>query len=328
MKILFIGGTGVISSACSKLCSERGYDLYLLNRGNAKLPDSVKYKLLKGDIRNFDETRALIGDQTFDVVVEWIGFTDDRVLADYELFKDRTGQYIYISSASVYQKPSWWKPITENMPINNPYWAYAQGKIQCEETAMELHNEKGFPVTIVRPSHTYDKTKIPLYGGYTALDRLRKGKKIVIHGDGTSLWTLTHHKDFAKGFVGLLGKQEAIGEAYHITSDEVLTWNQICITMVEALGVEANIIHIPSDFIKHFDDEWGNGLVGDKSHCMIFNNSKIRTLVPEFKATIPFSKGAREIAEWYMGDKSHQVTDDIINRKIDEVIEWFEKGIK
>jgi nucleoside-diphosphate-sugar epimerase len=328
MKILFIGGTGVISSACSKLCSERGYDLYLLNRGNAKLPETVKYKLLKGDIRNFDEAKSLIGDQTFDVVVEWIGFTDDRVLADYELFKDRTGQYIYISSASVYQKPSWWKPITEDVPINNPYWGYAQAKIKCEETAMELYMEKEFPITIVRPSHTYDKTKIPLYGGYTALDRLRKGKKIVINGDGTSLWTLTHHKDFAKGFVGLLGKQEAIGEAYHITSDEVLTWNQICITMAEALRVEANIIHIPSDFIKHFDDEWGDGLVGDKSHCMVFNNSKIRKLVPEFKATIPFSKGAREIAEWYMGDKSHQVTDDTINRKIDEVIEWFEKGIK
>ena len=193
---------------------------------------------------------------------------------------------------------------------------------------MELYKEKGFPVTIVRPTHTYDKTKVPLFGGYTALDRLRKGKKIIIHGDGTSLWTLTHHKDFAKGFVGLLGRKEAIGEAYHITSEEVLTWNQICITMAEALGVEANIVHIPSDFIKHFDDEWGDGLTGDKSHCMVFNNSKIRKLVPEFKATIPFSKGAREIAEWYMGDKSHQIVDDTINRKIDEVIEWFEKGIK
>ena len=160
------------------------------------------------------------------------------------------------------------------------------------------------------------------------LDRLRKGKEIIIHGDGTSLWTLTHHKDFAKGFVGLLGKKETIGEAYHITSEEVLTWNQICITMAEALGVEANIVHIPSDFIRYFDDEWGDGLVGDKSHCMVFNNSKIRKLVPDFKATIPFSKGAREIAEWYMGDKSHQVVDSRINQKIEEVVEWFEKGLK
>lgn len=328
MKILFIGGTGVISSACSKLCSERGYDLYLLNRGNTKLPETVKYKLLKGDIRNFNEAKILIADQTFDVVVDWIGYCNEHVLADYELFKDKTGQYIYISSASVYQKPSWWKPITEDVPINNPYWAYAQGKIKCEETAIELYRQAGFPVTIVRPSHTYDKTKIPLFGGYTALDRLRKGKKIIIHGDGTSLWTLTHHKDFAKGFVGLLGMKEAIGEAYHITSEEVLTWNQICITMAEALGVEANIVHVPSDFVKHYDDEWGDGLIGDKSHCMVFNNSKIRTIVPEFKATIPFSKGAREIAEWYMGDKSHQIIDDTINQKIDKVIEWFEKGIK
>ena len=328
MKILFIGGTGVISSACSKLCSERGHELYLFNRGNSRLPETVKYKLLQGDIGNFDEAKALIGDHTFDVVVEWIGYTQDRIVSDYELFKDKTGQYIYISSASVYQKPSWWKPITEDMPINNPYWSYAQAKIKCEETAFELYRQAGFPVTIVRPSHTYDKTKIPLFGGYTALDRLRKGKKIIIHGDGTSLWTLTHHKDFAKGFSGLLGKKEAIGEAYHITSEEVLTWNQICITMAEALGVEANIVHIPSDFVKNFDEEWGDGLLGDKSHCMIFNNSKIRKLVPEFKATIPFSKGAREIAEWYMGDKSHQVVDDKINTKIDEVIEWFEKGLK
>jgi nucleoside-diphosphate-sugar epimerase len=328
MKILFIGGTGVISGACSKLCSEIGHELYLFNRGNSRLPDTVKYQLLRGDIGNFDEAKALIGNHTFDVVVEWIGYAQDRIVSDYDLFKDRTGQYIYISSASVYQKPSWWRPITEDMPINNPYWSYAQAKIKCEETAMELYRHAGFPVTIVRPSHTYDKTKIPLFGGYTALDRLRKGKKIIIHGDGTSLWTLTHHKDFAKGFVGLLGKREAIGEAYHITSEEVLTWNQICITMAEALGVEANIIHIPSDFVKHFDEEWGDGLVGDKSHCMIFNNSKIRKLVPEFKATIPFSKGAREIAEWYMGDKSHQVVDDKINKKIDEVIEWFEKGLK
>jgi nucleoside-diphosphate-sugar epimerase len=328
MKILFIGGTGVISSACTKLCSERGNDLYLLNRGNVKLPNLVNYKLLTVDIWNFDEARSMIGDQTFDIVVDWIGFSQDRVVADYELFKDKTSQYIYISSASVYQKPSWWKPITEDVPINNPYWTYSQAKIRCEETAMELYKQAGFPVTIVRPSHTYDKTKIPLFGGYTAIDRLLKGKKIIIHGDGTSLWTLTHHKDFAKGFVGLLGRPEAIGEAYHITSDEVLTWNQICITMAEALGVEANIVHIPSDFIKHFDDEWGNGLTGDKSHCMVFNNSKIRKLVPEFIATIPFSKGAREIIEWYLGDKSHQIIDDTINWKIDEVIGWYEKGLR
>jgi nucleoside-diphosphate-sugar epimerase len=328
MRILFIGGTGVISSACSKLCSEKGYDLYLLNRGNVKLPDSVKHKLLKGDIRNVDEVKSLIGDQTFDVVVNWIGYSSDHVLTDYELFKDKTSQYVYISSASVYQKPSWWKPITEDVPINNPYWSYAQGKIQCEETAMRLYEQAGFPVTIVRPSHTYDKTKIPLFGGYTAIDRLLKGRKIIIHGDGTSLWTLTHSKDFAKGFIGLLGKKEAIGEAYHITSEEVLTWNQICITIAEALGVEANIIHIPSDFVKHFDHEWGDGLLGDKSHCMVFNNSKIRKLVPEFKATIPFSKGAKEITEWYLGDKSHQIIDDKINWKIDEIIGWFEKGLK
>ncbi|MDR3610920.1 MAG: NAD-dependent epimerase/dehydratase family protein [Ignavibacteriaceae bacterium] len=328
MKVLFIGGTGVISSACSELCSQKGYDLYLLNRGNAKLPQSVNLKLMKGDIWNFDHVRSLLENHYFDVVVEWIGFSYDRVLADFDLFQGKIGQYILISSASVYQKPSSWKPVTEDTPINNPYWAYAQAKIKCEETAMGLYRQTGFPVTIVRPSHTYDKTKIPLFGGYTTIDRMLKGKKIIIHGDGTSLWTLTHHKDFAKGFIGLLGKKEAIGEAYHITSDEVLTWNQICITMAKSLGVDPNIIHIPSDFIKHFDSEWGDGLLGDKSHCMIFDNSKIKKLVPEFTAAIPFSQGVREITEWYLGDKFRQLIDNSINWKIDEIIGWFQKGFR
>jgi nucleoside-diphosphate-sugar epimerase len=193
---------------------------------------------------------------------------------------------------------------------------------------MGLYRQTGFPVTIVRPSHTYNKTKIPLFGGYTTIDRMLKGKKIIIHGDGTSLWTLTHHKDFAKGFIGLLGKKETIGEAYHITSDEVLTWNQICSTMAKSLGVDAKIIHIPSDFIKHFDSEWGDGLLGDKSHCMIFDNSKIKKLVPEFSASIPFSQGVHEIKEWYLGDKSRQLIDDSINWKIDEIIGWFQKGFR
>jgi nucleoside-diphosphate-sugar epimerase len=328
MKILFIGGTGIISSACSELCHEKGYDLYLFNRGNVQLPDSMNIKLLKGDIWNFNHAKSLLKDHNFDVVVEWIGFSYDRVIADFDLLKGKIGQYIFISSASVYQKPSSWKPITEDVPINNPYWTYSQAKIKCEQIAMDLYRQAGFPVTIVRPSHTYDKTKIPLFGGYTAIDRMLHGKQIIIHGDGTSLWTLTHHKDFAKGFIGLFGKIESIGEAYHITSDEVLTWNQICKTIANALDIEANIIHVPSDFIKHFDAEWGDGLVGDKSHSMVFDNSKIKKIVPDFKADIPFSQGAREITKWYLDSKSRQIVDESINWKIDEVIGWFQKGLR
>jgi nucleoside-diphosphate-sugar epimerase len=328
MKILFIGGTGVISSACSSLCSERGYDLYLLNRGNSSLPEGINYKLLKGDIWNFDQVKSLISQHTFDVVVEWLGYSPDRVQQDYELFKGKTGQYIFISSASVYQKPDLWKPITEETPAYNPYWSYSQAKIKCEETAMEYFHKDGFPVTIVRPSHTYDKTKIPLNGGYNVIDRMLHGKKIIIHGDGTSLWTLTHHKDFAKGFLGLFGKKETKGEIYNITSDEVLTWDQICRTMGAALGVEPNIIHIPADFINHFDNEWGDGLLGDKSHCMVFDNSKIKKLVPEFKAEIPFSTGAKEIVSWYLADISRQNVDNDINWKYDEIIGWYEKGLR
>jgi len=328
LKILFIGGTGVISSACSALCSEKGDDLYLLNRGNSNLPDGINYKLLKGDIWDFDKVKSLISQHTFDVVVEWLGYSPDRVRRDYELFKGKTGQYIFISSASVYQKPDLWKPITEETPAYNPYWSYSQAKIKCEETAMEYYRSDGFPVTIVRPSHTYDKTKIPLYGGYNVIDRMLQNKKIIIHGDGTSLWTLTHHKDFAKGFVGLFGRKGTIGEIYHITSDEVLTWNQICKTLGDALGVEPKIIHIPADLIKHFDNDWGDGLLGDKCHCMVFDNSKIKKLVPEFKAEIPFSRGAKEMAEWYLADTSRQIVDDIINWKYDEIIGWYEKGLR
>ncbi len=328
MKILFIGGTGVISSACSALCSEKGFDLYLLNRGNSPLPKEVNYNLLKADIWDFDNVKSLISNHTFDVVVEWLGYSHDRVQRDYELFKGKTSQYIFISSASVYSKPGLWKPITEETPAHNPYWSYSQAKIKCEETAMEYYKKDGFPVTIVRPSHTYDKTKIPLFGGYNVIDRMTHNQKIIIHGDGTSLWTLTHHKDFAKGFVGLFGKKETAGEIYHITSDEVQTWDQICRTIGDAVGVEPNIIHIPADFIKHYDDEWGDGLLGDKSHCMVFDNSKIKKLVPEFRAEIPFSRGAKEMVQWYLEDSSRQIVNDGISWKYDEIIGWYEKGIR
>ena len=324
MKILFIGGTGVISSACSQLCVEKGYELYVLNRGvtSRPLPDGVT--VLKGDIHNREQVKDLIKDLTFDVVVDWIAYTPDHIHNDFLLFRDKTSQFIFISTASAYQKSPKSLPVKETDPLENPFWDYSYQKILCEKHLLDIYIDYKFPVTIVRPSHTYDKTKIPLHGGYTALDRLLKGKQIIIHGDGTSLWTLTHHRDFAKGFVGLLGKSEAIGEAYHITSDELLTWNHICEIIAEAACVKPKIIHIPSDFIARFDKEWGDGLLGDKAHCAIFDNSKIKQINPDFEATIPFTEGAKEIVAWYLQDESRRVINAEKDKTMDHIISTYE----
>jgi len=327
-KILFIGGTGVISSACSELLMELGYDLYLLNRGISERPAAAGSKTIKADIRNVKQVSSLIEKKTFDVVVDWIAYTPDHVINDYNLFSSKTAQYIFISSASAYQKPPHRLPITETEPLINPIWTYSQGKIACEEKLMELFRTHRFPVTIVRPSHTYDRRKVPLYGGYTAIDRILKEKEIIIHGDGTSLWTLTHHKDFALGFVGLLGREAAIGMAYHITSDEVLTWNQICAIIGNALGKEPKVIHIPSDFIAKFDREWGDSLLGDKAHSMFFDNTRIKKINPVFRAKIPFQEGAREIVSWYSGDESRKEVNVLLSGKMDEIISRYKSAFK
>ncbi len=325
MKVLFIGGTGTISSACSQLCVERGIELYLLNRGQTttrSIPEGAN--VLTGDIRDTSAIKNILKDQTFDVVVDWIAFTPDHIEADIELFRGRTGQYIFISSASAYQTPPASLPVTESTPLDNPYWDYSRAKIACEERLMRAYREEKFPITIVRPSHTYDKTKLPVQGRYTVIDRMRRGKKVIVHGDGTSLWILTHHKDFAKGFVSLLGNHHAIGEAYHITSDEVLTWNQIFHILASAAGTEAKIVHIPSEIIATFDPEWGAGLLGDKAHSMIFDNTKIKRIVPDFAATIPFSQGAREILAWFDADQARRIVDEQFDQLVDRMIEAYE----
>jgi nucleoside-diphosphate-sugar epimerase len=324
MKVLFIGGTGVISSACSQLAVSWGIDLVLLNRGQSTRPIPESARVLQGDIRDRDSVERVLGDTTFDVVVNWVNFTPDHVEADIELFRDRTGQYIFISSASAYQKPLSSLPITESTPLHNPFWAYSRAKAACEERLMLAYRKHEFPITIVRPSHTYDRTMVPLLGHYAALDRMRKGKKVIIHGDGTSLWVLTHHRDFAKGFVGLLGNHHAIGHAVHITSDEVLTWNQIYTLLARAAGVEPQIVHVPSDLIAAFDPEVGAGLLGDKAHSVIFDNSKIKRLVPDFVASIPFSQGAREIVDWYAADPARQVVNEKEDQLIDRVIAAYD----
>ncbi|MGC9347292.1 MAG: SDR family oxidoreductase [Anaerolineae bacterium] len=322
MKALFIGGTGIISSACSQLAVERGIELYLLNRGQTtKRPVPEGATTLIGDIREPATVERALGDMTFDVVVDWIVFTPEQVETDLQLFGGRTGQYVFISSASAYHKPVRSLPITESTPLHNPWWQYSRDKAACEERLMRAYREDGFPTTIVRPSHTYDKTLLPFRGRYTVVDRMRRGKPVVVHGDGTSLWVLTHHRDFARAFVGLLGNQRALGEAYHITSDEVLTWDQIFRTMGRAAGVdEIDIVHVPSEVINAYDEDWGAGLLGDKTHSVIFDNTKIKRLVPDYVAAIPFHEGAREIMNWYDADPERQVVDEEWNRLFDEII--------
>ena len=322
LKVLFIGGSGTISSACSQLAVERGLDLYLLNRGNTTaraVPDDST--LLRGDIRDVASARKALGDLTFDAVVDWVAFTPEQVQADLELFRGRTRQYVFISSASAYQTPPERLPVTESTPLRNPFWKYSRDKIACEELLVSAYREDGFPATIVRPSHTYDQTSVPFDGGWTAIARMRQGKPVVVHGDGTSLWTLTHHLDFAKGFVPLLGHPRTLGEAFHITSDDVLTWNQIARSLGAAAGVETRLVHVPSDAIAAADPAWGAGLLGDKAHSMIFDNSKLRTVVPDYRATIPFEQGAREILAWHDADVSRQQVDVRLDAVMDDLVD-------
>ena len=327
LKVLFIGGTGTISSASTWLAVERGIDLYVLNRGTSTtrpLPDGVT--VLRGDIRDQDSARAATGGLEFDSVVDWVAFTPGHVQADVDLFTGRTGQYVFISSASAYQTPPSRVPVVESTPLRNPYWQYSRDKIACEDLLVAAYRDAGFPATIVRPSHTYDKTLIPLDGGWTAVQRMREGKEIVIHGDGTSLWTLTHHADFARGFVPLLGHPRTLGEAFHITSDDTPTWDQIARSLAAAAGVAARIVHVPSDAIAAADPEWGAGLLGDKSHSMVFDNSKLRSVVPDFRATIPFERGAREIIDWFDGDPARRQVDGRLDAVMDELVRRFRVG--
>lgn len=326
MKALFIGGTGVISSACAQLAVERGVDLYLLNRGRSARNAPEAATILTGDIRDETSVRQALGDRRFDVVVDWIAFTPEHIETDLDLFRDRTQQYVFISSASAYQTPPARLPVTESTPLHNPHWQYSRDKAACEERLMQAYRQDGFPVTIVRPSHTYDRTMLPTHGQYTIVDRMRKGKKVIVHGDGTSLWTLTHHRDFAKGFVGLLGHPQAIGDVFHITSDEILTWNQIFEIVARAAGTGANLVHVPSDLIAAYDPRWGASLLGDKAHSMIFDNSKIKRIVPDFKATIPFARGAEEIIAWYDADPARQTVNEELNQTMDQIIAAYESS--
>jgi nucleoside-diphosphate-sugar epimerase len=322
MRVLFIGGSGQISAACSRRAVAAGIELSVLNRGVSTVrPLPAGVRLLRGDIRDPASARAAIGDERFDVVADFVAYTPEHVQADLELFRGRTGQYVFISSASAYQKPPARLPIVESTPLRNPFLQYSRDKIACEDLLVHAYRQEGFPATIVRPSHTYDVTKLPCAGGWTTVERMRQGKEVVVHGDGTSLWTLTHSDDFAKAFVGLLGQPQAIGDSFHITSDDVLTWNQIHEIVAAAAGTEARIVHVPSDAILAADEDWGSSLLGDKAHSVIFDNAKVRALVPEFVATIPFGRAARDIVAWFDADPARREVDPRIDRLMDELAE-------
>ena len=327
LRVLFIGGTGVISSACSRLAAGSGIELSVLNRGlGTARPLPPQVRMIQADIREPLSVREKIKDLDFDAVVNWVAFTPDHIRTDIDLFTGRTGQYVFISSASAYQTPPARQPVTESTPLSNPFWRYSRDKIACEDLLVAAYREQGFPATIVRPSHTYDPTLVPFDGGWTVLGRMRAGKPVIVHGDGTSLWTMTHHEDFARAFVPLLGHRRTLGEAFQITSDDVLTWNQIAEALTAALGVTARIVHVPSDAIAAADPEWGAGLLGDKAHSMMFDNTKVRRLVPGWRAVIPFERGARQIADWYLADPARQVTDQALDGVMDKLAATWAQG--
>jgi len=322
MKVLFIGGTGIISTAVSRQALRRGIELFHLNRGQRET-DLSGVQQLTADIHQLADVRRALRGLTFDVVVDWIAYTPEDIERDLALFQDRVRQFIFISSASAYQTPPAHPVITESTPLANPYWQYSRDKIACEERLMRAYREQAFPVTIVRPSHTYD-TNFPIaIGGwtsYTLPDRLKRGLPVIVHGDGSSLWVVTHSEDFARGFLGLLGNGRTLGHAFHITTDEVLTWNQIYETLADALGVQADIVHIPTDFIVKVAPDQAGGLLGDKTWSVIFDNSKIKSFVPGFQATIPFHEGIRRTLAWFDADERRRVIEADVNQEMDRII--------
>jgi len=329
MKILFIGGTGIISSSCSREALRQGHELYHLNRGNHPGMAPRDVTTLKADIRNPQQVKKAVAGHRFDCIVNWVAFEPDHVRQDMGLFGPLTSHYIFISSASVYLKPPLHWFVTEEAPTGNPYWSYARKKILCENILLEQHEKTGFPATIVRPSHTYANGWIPSPTGsrdFTIARRMLDGREVISPGDGQSLWTITHSDDFALGFTGLLGKQAARGEIFHITSDEARTWDTFYRIIGEALGVEPGIVHIPSGMVLDISLTLGQGLMGDKTWSMVFDNSKIKRLVPSYEARIPFSEGVRRSLAWFEEDPIRKIVDPARDAEIDRVLRvWKER---
>ena len=333
MKVLFIGGTGLISSACTELAMRRGMELTILTRSISNkypIPDGVH--LLKADIHADPAQLAnVLGDQNYDVVVDWLAYTPMDIERDLSLFAGKTGQFFFISSASAYQKPPAFYLITEETPLENPYWQYSRNKIACERRLMQAHSESGFPVTIIRPSLTYGPSQLPLCVNswehpYTIINRMRQGKKVIVPGDGTSLWVCTWNGDFAVGLLGLFGNPAAIGEAFHITSDEVLCWNQLFEQTGRALALTPQLIHIPADLLAAWNDAFTGSLIGDKINSVVFDNSKIKKFVPEFDCKVTWAVGVKRTIAWFDADPIRQTIDHDADLKWDKIISTYERA--
>ena len=318
--ILYIGGTGTISAACVRRSVAQGHEVSVLNRGSARRPLPPEVRLVQADIRDPESVRAALSGETFDVVAEFLAFVPEHVASDLELFEGRTGQYVFISSASAYEKPPRRLPVTESTPLRNPFWQYSRDKIACEDLLVAAHRERALPVTIVRPSHTYDERLLPTLGGWTDIARMREGRPVIVHGDGTSLWTITHSDDFAVAFTGLLANPAAIGEAFTITGSHAPTWNQIYGWLADAAGVASpDLVHVASDTIAAFAPELGPGLIGDKAHSVVFDNAKVTALMPEFRTTITFDEGARRILAYYDAHPDAQRADADLDAVFDRI---------
>jgi nucleoside-diphosphate-sugar epimerase len=333
MKILFVGGTGIISSACSALAVERGMELFLLTRGmSGRNPAPRQARLLTADVRGEEAAVAsVLRGMSFDAVVDWTVFTPPEMERDIRLFTGRTRQYFFISSASAYQKPPENYLITEDTPLSNPFWDYSRDKAACEERLMREYRERGFPAVIIRPSLTYGPSQIPLCVGswlhpYTVIDRMKKGKKIIVPGDGSSLWTVTWNGDFAKGLVGLFGLEKAVGEAFHISSDEVLTWNRIYLETGRAADVELQLVHVPSELIAAYDPRMLGSLIGDKANSVVLDNSKIKRFVPDFTADVRWAEGVRRAIAWHEEDPRRRTIDEDANAVWDTIIAAYERA--
>ncbi len=325
MKVLFIGGTGTISTDVVRLSQERGWEITLLNRGNKKSPEGVNNIVV--DMADEAGVEKALGHLCFDVVAQFIGYTAEDAKRDIRLFRTRAKQYIFISSASAYQKPLADALITESTPLRNPYWKYSRNKIAAEEVLMKAYQEEGFPVTIVRPSHTYNGTKamVALHGkkgNWQTLQRILDGKPIIIPGDGTSLWTLTHSSDFAKAYVGLMGNPHAIGHAFHITSDESMTWNQIYEIIADTLGKTLNALHVSSDFLARHSGpyDFTGELLGDKANTVKFDNSKVKRLIPDFVCTVSMAEGQRNAVRYMLTHPEMQTLDPEFDEWCDQIV--------
>ncbi len=322
LKVLFVGGTGVISAAAADRAVTVGHEVTVLNRGATALravPDAVE--VVHADVRDTGAVRSALGDRRFDVVVDVVAFTPEHVAADIELFTDRTDQYVFVSSASAYQKPPERLPVLESTPLRNPFWSYSRDKIAAEDLLTKAYRDNGFPVTIVRPSSTYDRTRILLDGGWTDIARMRAGRPVVVHGDGTSLWTVTHSTDLAVALVGLFGRPQAVGDSFTITSDEYLPWDRIYRMYAAAAGApDPDLVHIASDTIGAAVPELGPSLLGDRSHSVIFDNHKVKALVPEFVCRTPFATGVREALRWHDAHPEEQRVDPDLDAAFDRLV--------